>query len=149
MHADHGVADVKAGVGLHELDRDRVIHRLIDRRRERAAGFRPRADADDLVSEPLGISALHDQGAVEVLAALRLQAEAARFEDRQDLINHGFCRLWRGALADLLPHDFARGAADHDLLAGLERGNIQQLEQGRAGGFANLFIHEWSSPDSY
>ena len=149
VHADHGIADIETGVGLDELDCDRVIHRLIDRRRERAAGFRPRADAYDLVSEPLRVGALHNQGAVEVLAALRLQAEAARFQDRQDLIDHGFCRLGRRALADLLPHDLARGAADHDLLAGLERGNIQQLEQGCAGGFANLFIHEWSSPDSY
>ena len=149
VHADHGIADIEAGIGLHKFDRDGIVHRLIDRRCERAAGFRPRADADDLVSEPLRVGALHDQGAVEVLAALRLQAEAARFQDRQGLIDHGFCRLGRRTLADLLPHDLARGAADHDLLAGRERGNVQQFKQRSAGGFADLFIHEWSSPDSY
>ena len=143
------ITDIEAGIGLHKFDRDGIVHRLIDRRCERAAGFRPRADADDLVSEPLRVGALHDQGAVEVLAALRLQAEAARFQDRQDLIDHGFCRLGRRTLADLLPHDLARGAADHDLLAGRERGNVQQFKQRSAGGFADLFIHEWSSPDSY
>ena len=107
VHADHGVADVETGVGLYKLDRDRVIHRLVDRRCERAACFRARADADNLITEFLGGRTLHDQGAVEVLAALRLQAEAALVQDRQDLVDNGFCRLRRRALTDLLPHNLA------------------------------------------
>ena len=107
MHTDHGIADIEAGIGLYKLDRDRVIHRLVDRRRERAACFRARADADDLITKFLGGRTLHDQGTVEVLAALRRKVETALVQDRQDLVDNGFCRLRRRALTDLLPHDLA------------------------------------------
>ena len=42
-----------------------------------------------------------------MLAALRLQVETALVQDRQDLVDNGFCRLRRRALTDLLPHDLA------------------------------------------
>ena len=97
---------------------------------------------DDLKAKVLRRLPLHDEGAVQVLAALDGQTDAPLLQDGINAGKGGLRRLHAGALADALAHHLTGGTADHQKLAGLEPGLIQKLRHGLTGLRCDLFIHK-------
>jgi hypothetical protein len=119
VHADEGVADIEPGVGADRLNHDRVVEPFNGDGRQWPTGVRHRDDGDLVKPESLGTLALDDQGSVEVLAALDRQERPGVI--REGILEtvhypagHGEVR----SVADRLPEDLARAAADDEDLAG-------------------------------
>jgi len=125
VHADQRAADVKSGVGVYLFERHGMAERFVRGRRKRAARLGLRQDVDDLAVRHSLV--LHDQRAVQMLAALggKIHAHGRKYagEPSEDGVRH----LRRRPAADLMAHARARAAADDDDLSAAQMCDLRKL----------------------
>ena len=93
MHTDDSAADIQTGVGADVLNSHRVVEVVPGGGGEGAAGLGLGADVDDLIAVLLGAGLLDDEGAVQVLAALGGQVDAALLQYGVDRLEKAIDRL--------------------------------------------------------
>ena len=134
-------ADIQPGIGTNALHGDRIAEGVVSGRGERAARLRLRDDIHNVCAGD-GL-ALDDDGAVQMLAALRGQIQAVGREhavqDGKDLLGD----LRTGVRADAAAADLARGAANHDDLTGMQLCFFNQFFCGLFGLPADILKHGW------
>ena len=141
MHADERAADIQPGIGTNALHGDRIAEGVVSGRGERTARLRLRDDIHNVCAGN-GL-ALDDDGAVQMLAALRGQIQAVGHEhavqDGKDLLGD----LRTGVRADAAAADLARGAANHDDLTRMQLCFFNQFFCGLFGLSADILKHGW------
>ena len=132
-------ADVQAGVGLDQLHRHRVPEAVVGRCGKGAARLglgHHVADFREGDSLPL-----HDNGPVQVLAALGGQVDALGGQDLVQAVKNGLADLRAGMAAHLVAGHLAGGAAHHQNLALPQLGDLADLLRRRRGFLSNLLQH--------
>ena len=120
MHANKRTANVDSGVGLDMLDGDGMLEGAVAGGGERAACLGLRYHVHDF---GVGYScALDDDGAVQVLAALRRDVDAERFENGLQTFENRLADFGHGMAPDVVAERGARAASDdHDIACGQVR----------------------------
>ena len=91
VHADERSADIQPGIGTNALHGDRIAEGVVSGRGERTARLRLRDDIHNVCAGD-GL-ALDDDGAVQMLAALRGASSATPF------LQEPACRTWHSRCA--------------------------------------------------
>ena len=137
MHADQRAADVKARVGLDLLQCHGMAEAVIGGGGKGAAGLGLGHHVDDLaIGDGL---MLHDEGAVQMLAALGGDVDAHGSEHAVQALEDGIGHFGGGPTAHVVAHHLAGGAAHHHDLALVESGDLGQLTGGVGGFFLHLY----------
>ena len=100
MHTDQRAADVQTGVRHDRLDQHGIAEIRPCGHGKRAARVYLRHGVYDLKAVRLRDIALDDQRAVEMLAALHRERDAARLQNGIDARKRSLCGLEARALAD-------------------------------------------------
>ena len=108
------------------LDGDGAFAVFVNGHRERAAGVQLRHDVANFRAGKQR-RFFHDQGAVEVLAALRRQKKPAFAQCRHHALVDGLGDFRVRAFADAEAADLAGGTADHENFAGFRARDGQQF----------------------
>ncbi len=128
VHPDQHAADIhsRPGHGPDILDDHGVFKNLRRPDAPRAACMQARLHADLLEPEALHARPLNDDGAVQMLAALAGQKQAARLYNGQDLIHDRAGNVLGGMRSHVVAEHAARAAPDHDDIPGLQGRDVMR-----------------------
>ena len=140
VHAHQGIADVDGSLRLYGEGQGRLLQHLPRSRGDAAArlGLGNRLHLHQETAAQYAL--LHDDGAVQMLAALEGRVQAALAAGFQHRLGDDLAQLGHAALADARAGHFAGGAAQHDQAAGSDLARLLEGFDGGVKGGKNLIL---------